>query len=175
MQVAERNHASLRVHVSACAFPSIEDFFNFLTWILAQRAISPPYNARVCARAPKIPSNLRCSKVMNFPGTCCVIYFLTVSFLVFGCFGFAVFIIPQIATPLLHSRVVSPWGRASIRFPFLFQSCLSSSEPPSSTSTAYLSNLLTRLYNFRCLGDAVMLEFTHFLSAEMCRIPENKG
>ena len=52
MQVAERNHASLRVHGSARAFPSIDYFFDFLTWILAQRAISTPISrARVRAHA----------------------------------------------------------------------------------------------------------------------------
>jgi hypothetical protein len=50
MQVAELNHASLRVHGSARASPSIEYFFGFLTWILAQRAISTPISrARVRA------------------------------------------------------------------------------------------------------------------------------
>ena len=50
MQVAELNHASLRVHGSARASPSIEYFFGLLTWILAQRAISTPISrARVRA------------------------------------------------------------------------------------------------------------------------------
>ena len=50
MQVAELNHASFRVHGSARASPSIEYFFGFLTWILAQRAISTPISrARVRA------------------------------------------------------------------------------------------------------------------------------
>ena len=52
MQVAERNHASLRVHGCARASPSIGFFFNFLTWILAQRAISTPISrARVRTHA----------------------------------------------------------------------------------------------------------------------------
>ena len=42
MHFGERNHASLRVHGSARAFPSIETFFSFLIWVLAQRAISTP-------------------------------------------------------------------------------------------------------------------------------------
>ena len=54
MQVAERNHASLRVHGSARTFPSIEYFLDFLTWIWRQGQSQRQYPVRACAhtRAP---------------------------------------------------------------------------------------------------------------------------
>ena len=55
MQVAERNHALSRVHGSARAFPSIETFFSFLTWVLAQRAISTPRPFGVAKRILQSP------------------------------------------------------------------------------------------------------------------------
>jgi hypothetical protein len=55
MQVAERNHALSRVHGSARAFPSIETFFSFLTWVLAQRAISTPMPFGVSKRILQSP------------------------------------------------------------------------------------------------------------------------
>ena len=55
MQVAERNHALSRVHGSARAFPSIETFFSFLTWVLAQRAIATPMPFGVSKRILQSP------------------------------------------------------------------------------------------------------------------------
>ena len=55
MQVAERNHALSRVHGSARAFPSIETFFSFLTWVLAQRAIATPMSFGVSKRILQSP------------------------------------------------------------------------------------------------------------------------
>ena len=64
----------------------------------------------------------RWSNVRYVPGTCCVIYFLTASFLVAWCFCLAAFIIPQIATPLFVFRATPPWGRAFLRFSLRFRS-----------------------------------------------------
>ena len=55
MQRQKLNHALSRVHGSARAFPSVETFFSFLTWVLAQRAIATPMSFGVSKRILQSP------------------------------------------------------------------------------------------------------------------------